>query len=115
MSGTRFSSFSEFSPDSKHIITANWSGQVIIWSVPDCREELKLVGHSSNVGCARFHPGAYTELDPLLLNAASCDHDGKVFLWNLVNEQPLAELERHNARVSRIAFHQTGRYLATCW
>ncbi|KAL7072417.1 hypothetical protein ACQ4LE_008521 [Meloidogyne hapla] len=114
VSGIRPTSFAEFSPDSKHIITSNWSGQVSVWSIPDCVEELKLQGHPCQVGAARFHPGAYKTQDPLLLNAASCDHSGNVLLWNLVNgEKPLAKLERHEDRVPRLAFHQNGRHLCT--
>ncbi|KAI1723267.1 WD domain, g-beta repeat domain-containing protein [Ditylenchus destructor] len=114
VSGIRATSFSEFSPNSEHIITSNWSGQVSIWTVPDCNEELRLIGHSCQVGCARFRPGAYTTVDPLCLSAASCDHEGRVLLWNLRSEQPHAELEKHPARVSRLAFHPSGNYLATC-
>lgn len=114
VSGIRPTSFAEFSPDSKHVITSNWSGQVTVWSVPDCQEELRLQGHPCQVGCARFHPGAYKDQDPLLLNAASCDHAGNVHLWNLANgDKPLAKLERQEDRVPRLAFHPSGHFLAT--
>lgn len=87
-----------------------------VWSIPDCKEELRFAGHSSvPVGCARFRPGAYENLDPLVVNAASSDHHGRVVLWSLGSDQPVAELEQHGARVSRIAFHQSGDYIATCW
>lgn len=49
------------------------------------------------------------------MNAASCDHDGRVLLWSLATSEPIFELERHVARVSRLAFHPCGDYLATCW
>lgn len=134
VSGMRATSSAEFSPDSKHIISSNWSGQVTVWSIPDCEEggyfdgvwffpastcdsysELRLTGHNSQVGCVKFHPSAYVGADPLQLNAASCDHDGRVLLWNLTSSQPIDELEKHSARVSRLAFHPSGKFLATCW
>lgn len=40
---------------------------------------------------------------------------GTVYLWSMDKDTPLAELEKHPARISKIAFHQTGRYLATAW
>ncbi|KAH7728391.1 CRE-PRP-4 protein [Aphelenchoides avenae] len=115
ISGTRLTSFAEFSGNSEHLITSNWSGQVSVWSVPDCKEEQRFSGHASvPVGCAKFRPGAYETLDPLVVNAASSDHDGRVLLWSLASDQPLAELEKHGARVPRVAFHQSGNYIATC-
>lgn len=76
---------------------------------------MQLEGHSCQVGCARFHPKAYVDRDELVVNAASCDHDGRVLLWSLAMSKPIFELERHPARVSRLAFHPSGDYLATCW
>ena len=40
--------------------------------------------------------------------------DGSVKLWSLDNEEPLADIEGHAPhRVSRLAFHPSGRFLAT--
>ncbi|KAI6241185.1 SFM domain-containing protein [Aphelenchoides fujianensis] len=113
VTGLRASSFTDFSPDSKHIVTANWSGQVSVWSVPDCREELHLQGHGVQAGCARFHPQAYVNQDPSVVNIASCDHDGNVLLWNLNSTTPMSSLLKHDNRVGRVAFHPCGGYLGT--
>uniref|UniRef100_A0A915BQY1 Pre-mRNA processing factor 4 (PRP4)-like domain-containing protein n=2 Tax=Parascaris univalens TaxID=6257 RepID=A0A915BQY1_PARUN len=107
-------SYCEFSPDSQHLITSGWSGECGVWSVPSCERERKYVGHSSQAGCARFHPGAYISQEPFALNAASCAHDGTVKLWSLESNEPLSELEQHPQRVARVAFHPSGRFLATC-
>jgi len=64
------------------------------------------------VGCAKFHPSAYMDVMPF--KAASCDHDGRVLLWGLESDQPITEFEKHPARVSRLAFHPSGKFLATC-
>uniref|UniRef100_A0AC34GR54 Pre-mRNA processing factor 4 (PRP4)-like domain-containing protein n=1 Tax=Panagrolaimus sp. ES5 TaxID=591445 RepID=A0AC34GR54_9BILA len=111
--GLRAVSFCEFSPDSKHIITSAWCGQTSIWSIPDLKKEIQLLGHSDQVGCARFHPLAYKD-STSTLTAASCDYDGRALLWAADKEEPLTELEAHGTRVSRLAFHPSGRFLATC-
>ncbi|VDM64468.1 unnamed protein product [Angiostrongylus costaricensis] len=107
--------FCEFSPDSEHIVTAGWSGQPSVWRRETCERMIRYVGHQSQSGCARFHPHAFISADLSELNVASCAHDGTVYLWSLDNEKPLAELEKHEARVSRLAFHPNGRHLATAW
>ncbi|KAM3720648.1 U4/U6 small nuclear ribonucleoprotein Prp4 [Dirofilaria immitis] len=107
-------SYCEFSPDSKHLITSGWSGECSIWSIPESTRERRFVGHASQAGCARFHPGAYVSQESYALNAASCSHDGTVKLWSLESDSPLSELEPHSQRVSRIAFHPSGRFLASC-
>jgi U4/U6 small nuclear ribonucleoprotein PRP4 len=75
--------------------------------------ELQLSGHVAQAGCAKFHPSAYLEEMPF--HAASCDHDGRVLLWGRDCDEPMTELEKHPARVSRLAFHPSGKFLATCW
>uniref|UniRef100_A0A0N5AG67 WD_REPEATS_REGION domain-containing protein n=1 Tax=Syphacia muris TaxID=451379 RepID=A0A0N5AG67_9BILA len=107
-------SFCEFSSDSNHLITSGWSGECSIWSVPECNREMHYIAHKTQAGCARFHPGAYVSQEPYALNAVSCGHDGTIRLWSLESTDPLGELEQHPQRVSRIAFHPCGRYLATC-
>lgn len=43
---------------------------------------------------------------------ASCAGDGSVKLWDLKSEEPIADIEGHMPhRVSRIAFHPSGRFL----
>ena len=41
--------------------------------------------------------------------------DGAVKLWNLESEEPIADMEGHAPhRVSKVQFHPSGRFLATC-
>ena len=112
VAGLRAVSFCEFSQDSKHIITSSWCGQTTIWSVPECKKELQLIGHEGQVGCARFHPEAYNQGLSTVI-AASCDHEGNVHLWAGDQEKPLSSLENHATRVSRLTFHPSGRFIAT--
>ncbi|XP_032526138.2 U4/U6 small nuclear ribonucleoprotein Prp4 [Danaus plexippus] len=135
---TRPISFCRFSSDSKMLITSSWSGVCRVWSVPGCVEVQTLLGHTGNVSSATFHPKAVMP-HHLQLKAekgeksedksedmsvdvsdashnvamASSGYDGSVFLWNFVSESPLASLPGHGpARVSRVEFHPSGRYLA---
>ncbi|XP_049883126.1 U4/U6 small nuclear ribonucleoprotein Prp4 [Pectinophora gossypiella] len=135
---TRPISFCRFSSDSKMLITASWSGLSKVWSVPDCVPLQVLKGHTCNVSCAVFHPSAVMphhfqdkintskEEDPQAMDAqisdersevcsmATCAYDGSVHLWNFNSESPLASLPGHSpSRVARLAFHPSGRYLAT--
>ncbi|QQP56971.1 U4/U6 small nuclear ribonucleoprotein Prp4 [Caligus rogercresseyi] len=104
-----------FSPNSELLLTGSWSGLCKLWSVPDCKEIRTLRGHSSNIGCIVFHPQAtlpgHADSEPSM---ASCAQDGTVKLWNLESEEPIADIEGHDARVSHCAYHPSGRFLATC-
>ena len=110
---TRPISWCSFSPDSKSLVTASWSGLCKVWSVPDCKLLQTFRGHVSQVGCVEFHPQAH-EMDESDPSLASCGQDGSVKLWSMDSEEPLADIEGHNDRVSRLTYHPSGRFLATC-
>lgn len=104
-----------FSPNSKILATASWSGLCKLWSIPDCELIRNLRGHNGNVGCIEFHPEATINLEPSLCCMASSGHDGTVKLWNLESDEPVADIEGHAPyRVSRLKYHPSGRFLATC-
>ncbi|XP_042910804.1 U4/U6 small nuclear ribonucleoprotein Prp4 [Parasteatoda tepidariorum] len=108
-------SFCQFSPDSKMLATASWSGLCKLWSVPDCELIRTLRGHNCNVGAIVFHPEATLTQSDTSVNMASCSTDGTVKLWDLKSDEPIADLEGHAPhRVSRIIFHPSGRFLVTC-
>ncbi|XP_013418559.1 U4/U6 small nuclear ribonucleoprotein Prp4-like [Lingula anatina] len=108
-------SFCQFSPNSKMLVTASWSGLCKLWSIPDCSAIRTLRGHNCNVGAIVFHPEATVNLDNRACCMASCAQDGTVKLWNLESEEPVADIEGHAPyRVSRLAYHPSGRFLATC-
>ncbi|GLG92426.1 Protein will die slowly, partial [Gryllus bimaculatus] len=105
---TRPISYCQFSPDSK------MSGLCKLWSVPNCELLKTLRGHNCNVGAIVFHPKAMED-ETTVCALASCAADGTVKLWNLESEEPLADVEGHAPhRVSRLAFHPSGRFLGTC-
>ncbi|XP_041370101.1 U4/U6 small nuclear ribonucleoprotein Prp4-like [Gigantopelta aegis] len=108
-------SFCQFSPDSNMLAVASWSGLCKLWSIPDCKHIRDLRGHNCNVGAIVFHPQATLTLENTTCCMASCGQDGSVKLWNLVNDEPIADIEGHAPyRVSRLAFHPSGRFLGTC-
>ncbi|XP_066255733.1 U4/U6 small nuclear ribonucleoprotein Prp4 [Euwallacea similis] len=108
-------SYCSFSPNSKLLATASWSGLCKVWSVPDCKLQQTLKGHTCNVGAIVFHPKATITNEDSICNMASCAVDGSVKLWDLKSEEPIADIAGHMPhRVSRIAFHPSGRFLGTC-
>lgn len=108
-------SFCRFSPSSKVLATASWSGLCKLWSIPDCEEIITLRGHKTNVGAIVFHPKSTISLDEGACNIASCSQDGAVKLWSLESEEPIADIEGHAPyRVSRLEYHPSGRFLGTC-
>ncbi|XP_014874028.1 U4/U6 small nuclear ribonucleoprotein Prp4 [Poecilia latipinna] len=108
-------SFCHFSPDSKMLATASWSGLCKLWSVPDCALIRTLRGHNTNVGAVAFRPQAGVSLDRSDVSLASCAADGTVKLWNLESDEPVADIEGHSDRVSRVSWHPSGRFLGTTW
>uniref|UniRef100_A0A673LJ65 U4/U6 small nuclear ribonucleoprotein Prp4-like n=1 Tax=Sinocyclocheilus rhinocerous TaxID=307959 RepID=A0A673LJ65_9TELE len=73
----------QFSPNSKLLVTASWSGLCKLWKVPDCTLVRTLRGHNTNVGAISFHPQATLTLEESDVNMASCAVDGSVKLWSL--------------------------------
>ncbi|XP_023674390.1 U4/U6 small nuclear ribonucleoprotein Prp4 [Paramormyrops kingsleyae] len=106
-------SYCQFSPNSKLLVTASWSGLCKLWAVPDCSLVRTLRGHNTNVGAISFHPQATISLDESDVNMASCAADGSVKLWSLDSDEPVADIEGHSMRVSRVAWHPSGRFLGT--
>ncbi|KAJ9077544.1 hypothetical protein DSO57_1015736 [Entomophthora muscae] len=102
-----------FSPDSKLLATGSWSGSVKLWSVPSCKHEITLRGHTDRVSGVAFHPEATVGQSASALNMASGGADNMIYLWSLESDTPLASLVGHVGRVSRVAFHPSGRYLGS--
>ena len=113
-----------FNADSTQIATAGWSGgwlsncdhsagMCTVWSVPQCARVRNLRAHNTSASCVRFTPTVPT--DASVVHLASSGHDGGVFLWDGVSEEPMCDLLGHDLRVNRVAFHPSGRFLATVW
>uniref|UniRef100_A0A8C4KVX3 Pre-mRNA splicing tri-snRNP complex factor PRPF4 n=1 Tax=Dromaius novaehollandiae TaxID=8790 RepID=A0A8C4KVX3_DRONO len=118
-------SYCHFSPNSKFLATACWSGLCKLWSVPDCNLVHTLRGHNTNVGAIVFHPKATVSLDKKDVNLASCAADGSVKLWSLESydhswrlwdleaQEEILHQEGHSKGVYDIAFHMDGSLAGT--
>ncbi|VDL90403.1 unnamed protein product [Schistocephalus solidus] len=101
----------KFSPDGSLLATSSMSGLCRLWSLPDCQLKQNLRGHTAGACSIAWHPRACLQADQQIALASS---DGSVKLWSLDHEETLADMEGHGPnRVSRLAFHPSGRFLGT--
>lgn len=105
----------ELSPNNELIATSSWSGLCKLWTVDDMNMQKTFRGHTCNVGAITFHPQSTLTQESKAINLASCSIEGTVNLWNLENDEPLHTIKCHQPhRVSKLKFHPSGRFLATC-
>lgn len=105
----------QFSPNSQLLATSSWSGLCKLWSVPECATIRTFRAHPTRVCCITFHPHSTIDLDPSSANLATCSIDGQVKLWPLDSEESVGSLKGQEPhRVSKCAFHPSGRFLGTC-
>lgn len=107
-----------FNSDATYVVTSSRSGRCKIWSVPEMDECIVFRGHQQSANFITFSPKSGskpTSLPKSVANIASCSRDGSVALWNLIQANPVAILsEAQNCLVSRVRYHPSGRYLASC-
>lgn len=116
IAGERPIGITRFSPNGQTIAAGNWSGGVKLLSVPNLDETRTLRGHTDRVGGITWYPGATlpsSNVSESSVNLASGGGEGKVCLWSLTQDTPLATLSNHTGRVCRTEFHPSGRYLAS--
>ncbi|KAH8929667.1 WD40 repeat-like protein [Atractiella rhizophila] len=110
-----------FSPSSDLLLTGSWSGHAKVWEVPSCnlrggmQNGIVYKGHdgSERIGGAAWHPQATVSQSPTTVNFVTGAADGLACLWSLDNPKPLSILSGHAARIARVAFHPSGRYVGT--
>ncbi|KAI9217947.1 WD40-repeat-containing domain protein [Blastocladiella britannica] len=107
-------SFVAFAPNSKTLATGSFSGAVQLWSVPHCKRlgDVRRA-HVDRVGGLAWHPNATVGLDASSANLVSGGAEGNVCLWSLDSESPITTLKGHTSRVSRVAYHPSGRYVGS--
>lgn len=104
-----------FSPNDQLIATSSWSGLCKLWDRDTLACMKTYRGHNANVCSVIFHPQSTESLSPSVTNLASSGIDGSVHFWNLENEEPIHSIKGHEPhRVSRLKFHPSGKFLATC-
>ncbi|KAI9024138.1 WD40-repeat-containing domain protein [Hyaloraphidium curvatum] len=102
-----------FSPNSRLLATASWSGLIKLHAIPSCQHAYTFRGHRERVSGLAWHPKSTMGLSRGAANLASGAADGGLFLWSLEKDTPLAKLDGHTARVSRVEWHPGGRHLAS--
>lgn len=102
-----------FNYDSSLLLTASWSGMCKLWSVPSCELLQTLRGHTCHAGGVAFR-GKVPFDNKNEASMATCAADGSVKLWAFGSEECVADITGHIPnRVSRLAFHPSGRFLGT--
>lgn len=102
-----------FNYDSSMLLTSSWSGLCKLWSVPDCKLVQTLRGHCWYTSGIAFRPGVLKD-DKESAAMASAGVDGVVKIWSFGSEESIADISGHVPnRVSRLAFHPSGRFLGT--
>ncbi|KAL1604082.1 hypothetical protein SLS60_005674 [Paraconiothyrium brasiliense] len=106
-----------FSPNGQYVAYGNWGGQVRLLEVPSLEQKKAYRGgHTERATGIDWVPGATlpgSTVSSSSANFASGGAGGKVQLWSLDDDKPLRTLEGHTDRVCRVAFHPSGRYLAS--
>lgn len=117
IAGDRPVSIVRFAPDGKTVASGNWAGGVKLLDVPNLELKQNYTGgHTDRVGGISWFPNATlpsSGVSSSVLNLASGGGEGKVQLWSLDSTTPISTLEGHSARVCRVEFHPSGKYLAS--
>lgn len=105
------------SPNGQYVAYGTWGGKVALLEIPSLELKKAYRGaHTERTTGIDWLPGATlpgTTTSSASLNLASGGAGGKVQLWSLDDDKPLRTLDGHTDRVCRLAFHPSGRYLAS--
>jgi len=105
-----------FSPSGELVAVGTWSGTVKLLDVPNLDDKGMLRGHSDVVSGISWMPGATlptSDISRSSVNLASGGGEGNIHLWSLEQDTPLSTLSGHEARVARVEFHPSRKYLAS--
>lgn len=110
-------SITRFSPNGSILAAGNWGGSIRLLDVPNLEEkQLLRGGHNDRVGGIDWFPSSTlpgTTVSSSAVNLATGGGEGNVNLWSLDSDTPLSTLSGHTGRVCRVAFHPSGRFLAS--
>lgn len=105
-----------FAPNGETIACGDWGGSLKLLDVPNLETKTALRGHKQMIGGISWCPGATLPSSTVSadnVNLASSGGDGDIHLWSLNQDTPISTLSGHSARVCRIEFHPSGKYLAS--
>lgn len=98
-----------FSPNSKILATASWSGLIKLFGIPNCEHLYTFRGHRDRVSGIAWHPSSH--ISSTSVSLASGDVQGNIHLYSTSSDVPISRLSGHQTRVSRVQFHPSGRFL----
>jgi U4/U6 small nuclear ribonucleoprotein PRP4 len=105
------------SPNGQYVAYGTWGGKVALLEIPSLEQKKAYRGgHAERATGIDWMPGATladSTVSSSSVNLASGGAGGKIQLWSLDDDKPLRTLEGHTERVCRVAFHPSGRYLAS--
>ncbi|CAG8489645.1 3655_t:CDS:10 [Paraglomus occultum] len=124
-----------FSPNNQIVATGSWSGLCRLWKVPSCEAIISFRGayknlrivftirsafgrnefycHTDRVGGIAWNPESTLSLSSSVVNLASGGADSFIYLWSLDKDTPIGALQGHIARIAKIDFHPSGRFIAS--
>ena len=105
-----------FAPNGETVACGDWAGSVKLLDVPNLETKAVLRGHKQMVGGISWYPGATlpdSNVSSESVNLASSGGEGDINFWSLTQDTPISTLSGHSARVCRIEFHPSGKYLAS--
>ncbi|KAF1813705.1 WD40 repeat-like protein [Eremomyces bilateralis CBS 781.70] len=114
--GDRPIAVTKFAPNDRLIAIGSWGGSVKVLDRDTLSEKKVLRGHTDRIGGIAWNPNVPdpdpdTSLDTLTL--ASGAGDANIHLWSLASDTPIGTLSGHSARVCRVEFHPSSRFLAS--
>jgi U4/U6 small nuclear ribonucleoprotein PRP4 len=96
--------------DSKNqIISGSWSGVIKLWNSTTLENQMTFKGHLGKMVTGL----ASNPIENSNVSFASGGADSALKLWNISKETPLSTLTGHTARLGRIAFHPSGKFVGS--
>ena len=120
LGGSRAVSSVRFSPvskdldeqsDSKYVLTANWSGQLQLFELPDLTSIREYRGHTSMAGGISWLDKV-PSISESEINFISGGGDGEILLWNINNPSPIHTIQPHAQRIFKTAIHPNQKFFA---
>ena len=101
--------------DSQYALSANWSGHLHLFELPDLKPIREYRGHVSMAGGI-----SWLDKQPSIseseVNFISGGGDGEILLWNIHQQTPLHSIQPHAQRIFKTAIHPNQKYFAaTCF
>lgn len=105
-----------YAKDGAHVATGSWSSLVKVWDASSAEEVKVFRGHEDRVTGVAWHPTInFSQMsdDSDVACLCSASADGTARLWSAGRPDAVAVLKGHRARLSKVEFHPTGKFVGT--